>query len=114
MLRCYDLDNVDGNHILIERPSVATMRIVIGLHCASTPYKPWYDNEDVEQVLINWPEVVKERYLEKNYIQVITSSVEPHKHSWLDRIVCSEKYWLYMLDKVTGITKRTSEDIVNT
>ena len=102
LLRCHSIDGLEGKGHILERPSVAAMRIALGLHCAPTPHKNWYQKEDVRQTLVLQPNCIKSKHRDEKSIDVIMATDQPHKHSWLDPVKFSEAYWSYMVYKETG------------
>lgn len=91
LLSVYASENIKGNRVIIETPSVADMRIATGLSLAPTPCPDYYAG--AQEFILNNPVVLKVR---KNGERKIL----PNKGDWkkcVNMKLFKSLYWKYML-----------------
>lgn len=94
LFKVYSLPNMKEKNVLTETPSIADMRIALGLSMAPKPCPPVYDKNKVLFFLMTHPECIKEKY-RNSYTtrQDLLTSDEPHKHKSVISLVFKQKYW---------------------
>lgn len=103
LFRTYELENVFGCKKLIERPSVADMRIAIGIVCAPTPCPKTFPKEYVLDFIRNHTEVVKSKcwkiYDKYEILSILSKSEDPHKHKFINNKLFYRLYWNFQLEE---------------
>jgi len=99
LFRVYDMDGIDDNMVIVERPSVSDMRIAIGIVCAPDPCPPIYERKDVLEFIHAHPQVVKEKYRSEQHLEDLYLSEEPHRHKSIDTKIFKLKYWSHKLQE---------------
>lgn len=100
LFRTNSMPGFSEKNIMVETPSIADMRIAIGLVCGKIPCPPLYPKEKVVCFINSFPQVIKEKYRTRNLedvFNVVLSSSEPHKHKYLDSKLFKELYWTHFL-----------------
>ena len=99
LLKFNKLENYNKTNVIIERPSISDMRIAIGIVCAPTPYKDYLEKELVLEFIRTHPEIIKDNHCNKDDLEKIYKSDEPHKHKYLKMKEFRSRYWNWLLNK---------------
>jgi ribonucleoside-diphosphate reductase alpha subunit len=108
LFRTNSMPNFAEKNIMLETPSLADMRVAIGLACGKIPCPPLYPREKVISFLHSYPQVVKEKY-RANSLSELFNSAEPHKHKYLDSKLFKQLYWTHFLEEEIQNVQVTEE-----
>lgn len=100
LFKCYELDGIKENYVMVERPQIADMRMSLAINCTPIHNTEKFPIKTVLEVISLYPSVIKGKYSVKDTIPILSRMKEPHKSKYINVKEFYKYYWNYVFERV--------------